>query len=246
MKRGIISRRSFNVYKNLLNYVNNKIKTQYYHNKFNSFNGDSKKIWSNVNKLLSRKNKDSSYEIKENGIIHKGISVTNIFNRYFSTVASDLVKHFPPLQNNFSFPNINRVTSSCFLYPTNVTEILFILKKMKNKGNCLYDIPANILFEIKDKILPVLEYFYNRCIFEGVYPSILKVARIVPIHKSGDKHSVDNFRPISNLSSLNKIFETLTLHRLSSFIEKNNIISKKQFGFVKDSSNTLAIFYSYQ
>ena len=242
MKRGIINRRSFIVYKNLLNYVINKLKSKYYSNKFNSLNGDSKKIWNNVNDLLARKNKDSSIEIKENGIIIGGRSVASVFNRYFTTVVSDLVKHFPTSSNSFSSDYINRVSSSCFLYPTNVTEILFVLMKMKKKGNCLYDIPPKYLLVIKDKILPFLEYFYNRCIIDGVYPSILKVARVVPIHKSGDKQSVDNFRPISNLSSLNKIFETLTFHRLSTFIKKNNLISENQFGFVKDSSTTLAIF----
>ena len=70
--------------------------------------------------------------------------------------------------------------------------------------------------------------------FKGFYPSILKTTRVVPVFI--------NYRPITNLSSLNKIFEKLIYERIINFISKYNIIKDIQFGFRKNCSTTTAIF----
>ena len=84
--------------------------------------------------------------------------------------------------------------------------------------------------------------FWFRFISLGIYPSLLKIARVAPIYKSGEHDLASNYRPISNLCTFNKIFEILIFKRFSNFIEKNCILSPKQFGFRKESSKTLAIF----
>ena len=103
------------------------------------------------------------------------------------------------------------------------------------------NLECNIL-AIKDEIIPVITYLYNSCINSGVYPSTLKVARVVPVHKSGSLTEIANYRPISNLIDINKIFEKLTFVRLDEFIKKHNIISQNQYGFRKNSNTSLVIF----
>ena len=71
----------------------------------------------------------------------------------------------------------------------------------------------------------------------------MKVARVVPIFKSCERTLVSNYRPISNLSIFNKIFEQLTHKRMLSFLKVQNVLSPLQFGFMKDNSTTLAIFH---
>jgi hypothetical protein len=70
----------------------------------------------------------------------------------------------------------------------------------------------------------------------GVYPSKLKMAKIIPIFKNGDKLDVNNYRPIYLLSNFNKIFEKLMCQRMESFIESNDILSSSQYGFYKGYS----------
>ena len=65
----------------------------------------------------------------------------------------------------------------------------------------------------------------------GVVPAQLKIAKVIPIFKAGDKSSMDNYRPISLLSSFSKILEKLVALRLMSYLSENNILSKWQFGF---------------
>ena len=64
-----------------------------------------------------------------------------------------------------------------------------------------------------------------------IYPDPLKIAAIKPIHKSGNKKDIKNYRPISILPLINKLFEKLIVSRIDSFIERNNILCDSQFGF---------------
>ena len=76
-----------------------------------------------------------------------------------------------------------------------------------------------------------LSQLYNYSVDTVTYPGLLKTARVVLGHKAGSKEEIDNYRPISNLPVLSKVFEKLTLIRLSSFVSKYNLLSECQFGF---------------
>ena len=65
-----------------------------------------------------------------------------------------------------------------------------------------------------------------------------KIAKVIPIFKSGDKSQMDNYRPISLLSSFSKIMEKIIAARLIEFLDNNNILSKWQFGFRTAQSTT--------
>jgi hypothetical protein len=79
-------------------------------------------------------------------------------------------------------------------------------------------------------------------LFEGVFPERLKYAIIVPIHKKGDKNMVFNYRPISILTSINKIVEKVMYSRLLKHLHENCILSKYQFGFRAKQGTENAIF----
>ena len=243
LKRGLISRNRFLIYKNLLLWVTKRIRNNYYNNEFQRNKGDVRKTWSDINVLLNRKKTTGVREIKgDNGNVLKGRDAANYFNNFFTNIATNLMREFSS-NNDFTFLNrINPVFNSFFLYPTNIVEIFDVLYRLPNKGNNVYDMKPKLLLHVSDIILPVLVYIYNLCIECGIYPNALKTARVVPIFKSGCKLNAANYRPISNLISINKIFEILTLNRLKSFLEKNKVFSDIQFGFRPKSSTSLAIF----
>ena len=81
-----------------------------------------------------------------------------------------------------------------------------------------------------------LYHIFTKSFECGVIPSQLKIAKVVPIFKSGDKTNPSNYRPISLLPNFSKILEKLMSNRLSSFLENNNLFSPKQFGFRKNHS----------
>jgi hypothetical protein len=91
------------------------------------------------------------------------------------------------------------------------------------------------------KILINHSFIFNTSLTHGIFPDDLKTARISPIHKSGDKNIRSNYRPISVLSIIAKLFEKLVCAQLNSFLTENNIMSSCQSGFRKNYSTASAL-----
>ena len=83
--------------------------------------------------------------------------------------------------------------------------------------------------------------FFNSCILTGVFPDELKVAKVIPLFKSGNMNDMSNYRPVSILPTLSKIFEKLIYKRFYKFFEDNAIIYNYQFGFRQSHSTIHAI-----
>ena len=103
------------------------------------------------------------------------------------------------------------------------------------------DIPPKIIKWAPHLFAPILKEIFNKCIESGYYPDAMKIVKVAPIYKKGDKNNVNNYRPISVLSQFNQLFERLLSKRFMSFFEKFNIITKKQFGFLKKHCTEHAI-----
>ena len=81
----------------------------------------------------------------------------------------------------------------------------------------------------------------NLCFEVGVFPEILKLAKVTSLHKKESKLDFLNYRPISLLSVFRKIYEKLIYIRIYSYLDKNNLIYNKQFGFRSNYSTNHAI-----
>jgi hypothetical protein len=81
-----------------------------------------------------------------------------------------------------------------------------------------------------------LKHIISNSFSTGTLPEQLKIAKVVPVFKAGDKNSMDNYRPISLVSNFWKIIEKIVCNRLTIFLDTNNIICKEQFGFRKNHS----------
>ena len=77
-------------------------------------------------------------------------------------------------------------------------------------------------------------------ITSGIFPDDLKIAKIIPLYKKGDINSITNFRPISLLPTLSKIFERVIFIQLYTYFDDNNILSEQQYGFRANHSAELA------
>ena len=83
-------------------------------------------------------------------------------------------------------------------------------------------------------LAPLLTSIFNKCISDGVYPDSLKIARVTPVFKGGNKNSTTSYRPISILTQFNRIFEKLLCDRLYEFVKPKLYV--KQFGFQPKNS----------
>jgi hypothetical protein len=89
----------------------------------------------------------------------------------------------------------------------------------------------SLLKKIIVNISEPLLYIFNRSLITGIVPDKMKIAKIVPIFKSGNVNDINNYRPISLLCSFSKILEKIVANRLTKYLNTHELISPNQFGF---------------
>ena len=101
----------------------------------------------------------------------------------------------------------NRIQINVLIAHVSNEVILDIIKSLENKSTGPSSIPLKMLSVIPDLIIIPLAFIINMSIRTGIYPDLLKVVKVVPIHKGGSTQDINNYRPISLLSIFDKIME---------------------------------------
>ena len=215
-----------------------KAKKKYQQKYFVEHKSNSKMQWQMINNLLNRNQKVKS-TIKlhndDGDIVSSNDEVSEKFNKYFSNIATNIkakisVSHpFDP-GGQTKFLN-NPVPHSIFLSPSTGTEIHDIIKTFKNKATLDTRIGALKAASNSVSFLNSMSTVINKSLEEGFFPTALKTARVIPIHKAGSKTEVSNYRPISLLSTFSKIYEKIMHGRVLNFLESNNSLHEMQYGF---------------
>lgn len=207
-------------------YVTNKLTTK-----------NTKTLWNNLNTILGRNQRTDKIEISSSkGLVCDDQKVADELNNYFSGCIADLKKQSGP-------PEPQKVeispASSMLLEPVTTAEILSIIRSLKNNSSTGHDgISTKVIKKLSHKLAPDIVILINTIFETGVYPSQFKLAMVTPLFKGGNKSSVENFRPISVLTILNKIVEKALYKRIFGFVNnKLNLIYRYQYGF-RPRSNT--------
>ena len=154
--------------------------------------------------------------------------IANSFNDYFA----DIVKKIASKTPDAPLKSIKCNNKSMFLYKTIDEEILSTMSALDNKLSSGLDNLSNILIKISSDInAPLLCDLINMSFREAVFPKILAEAKVIPLHKKGDKTDEKKCPPISLLSVCSKIFERVMYKRVYHFFEKKLLFSCKQFGY---------------
>jgi hypothetical protein len=136
-----------------------------------------------------------------------------------------------------------RNISEMKVIPRTKFERKSIIKLLKSKTSAGYDgISSRIIKHCMNAVSRPINHICNASLNEGVFPDRLKYAIVKPIHKKGDKTDVSNYRPISLLTTLSKIFEQVMYRRLSQHLNVNKVITPKRFGFQKNCNTETAIY----
>lgn len=129
-----------------------------------------------------------------------------------------------------------------FLRPINLSEIIIEIGNLKSNSAPGSDgITSKDLKLISSIIAPHLVRIFNDNLSHGEFPEVLKLSTIKPIFKAGIRDDTNNYRPISLLSTIGKLFEKLINSRLTSFINKFVKMDPNQFGFQKNSGTESAL-----
>ena len=222
-------------YSNTLPKVKNLAKKIYYFCKIEEYKDNRTKTWDVLRTLSPSK----SISPAPNSVNVDGINISDPsliaekFNTHFANVGKLLASRLTSNdENSFLTYLKSPCPSSVYLYPTSPQEILTLRNNLNlRKASGYDDISPFILITAAHIIALPLSILLNHCMSFGVFPNQLKKAKVVPVYKSGPPEELRNYRPISLLLTISKLFVRVILNTLVSFLEKNNLITATQFGF---------------
>ena len=242
----------------------NKTKKDYYRNLNEKDVSDNKTVWKTVKPFLSDKivSKEQILLVESDETISEETEIAETLNSFFSNIVKNLkIPEYKPhndsLHENVSdpiikiilkyryHPSIFTIGEVCkkkpqqllisFSQVTKADILKEILSLDTSKASQDTDIPTKILKENADIFSDFSFANYNATVVENsAFPSILKLADITPVFKKGDKDCKNNYRPVSILSNVSKIFEKMIFRQISSYME--SFLSKYQTGFRKGYS----------
>lgn len=103
-------------------------------------------------------------------------------------------------------------------------EILYL---PNNKAVGSENLKRQTLKVLVPHILDPFRYVLNRCIEEGLFPSIFNISLVIRVHKNGDDTDISNYRSIYLILHMAKVFERLITRRQTSYLTRFNILSLK-------------------
>ena len=221
-------------------------KREYYFKTFTSQKNDIKKTWKTIDETLNRRKNKSKFPsefIVNNRSIADQKEIADQFNIFFSNIGSTLSDSIEIDDSTLDFTDyLNNPTQHHFNFNTiTESETLSIINKLKNKNSSGKDEISNkLLKSIKDEIAKPLTIIINQSLKTGVFPDALKIAKVKPLYKKGDNFCLNNYRPISLLPTISKIFERVMFTQLYSYLNANNLLSEQQYGFRSQHSTELA------
>ena len=115
------------------------------------------------------------------------------------------------------------------------------IDKLENKSSFGHDGISNKLLKLlKIELSKSLTLIINQMITTGIFPDSFKISKITPLFKKGDVSMLSNYRPISLLPTISKIFERILFNQLYDYFNSNNLLAEEQYGFRTNHSTEYA------
>ncbi len=237
--------KTYKTKRNLLTTLIRQSKKDYYCNYFLENQSNLKKTWDGIRNIIDL-NKKSAVSIEKLNNYNKEISnndeIADCMNSFFVNIGKTVEEKIPNVETPFSsflsHPN-NCVIN---INPCSHVEIGKLISKIEvSKASGPFSIPSKLLKMFKEVFIIPITAIINKSLAEGIFPDILKTAVVHPIFKKNDKKICANYRPISLLSNISKIFERAMYDRIELFLNDFDLIYKNQFGFRKKHSTTHAL-----
>ena len=162
-----------------------------------------------------------------------------IFNKQFANICTTIQAPNDNVISHTSY--LNTSVHSTFKFKTiNNAITLQYLSNLTNSYGCDNDnINNTLLKSISIEISSYITLIINQSISTGSYPENLKLTKVIPIFKKNDKLKINNYRLISVLPVISKVFENVMHTQLLEYFTENNLLSSQQYGFCPNRSTEL-------
>lgn len=222
------------IIQNSISHLKRKLKKNYLTEKIAEAQGDMKKCWKILDHITNRKKAKHS---TEPDMLNQ--EKVNTFNNYFATIGIEIQRK---LNINLPTNDFDGLTGFNFKPETeeSVVKLIDRIKIDVATGND--DIGAKLIKDAKLAITPILTQIINIGYETAIFPDCMKHAIIKAIHKKNDTEDISNYRPISILPTLSKVFERAATDQLVTHLEKNKLLCNIQHAYRKFHSTKTCLF----
>ena len=222
----------YKTFKNRVNNVIKRAKSKYHKNLLDENISDPEVFWKHIKTLFPTKMKQTC---------SKSLIINDIATTNEREVSNGFCSFFHNAINNlkdfiWSKPKVLPIkTASRFHFRyVSVPEVKRLLKQTDSKKSDRPDlIPACLIKDCTHELAPSITHLVNVILEASTIVNDSKIDRILAIYKSGEKNQLNNYRPITVLPVLLKIMEKCIYNQLTVYLENNNLLSSRQFGFRK-------------
>lgn len=238
-------------YRSFCNNLLKRIKSQFEQYEFSKAKKSPKDTWNIIKKIANiEKSHPNAFSLLKTDVSPK--TSVNAVNNYFANVGRNLALNIERQMSSCTSSDksphqpslglLQPAPKSMALLSVDEKEIENIILNLKDKCALGWDgIPTSVIKSARHVLIPILKHVFNVCLSKGVFPLAFKKAVVHPIYKGGDRGSASNYRPISVLTVLSKVFEKILNKRLLLFIDKGGVLSENQYGFRSGRSTEDAV-----
>ena len=151
------------------------------------------------------------------------LDIANGFNNFFVSIGPNLKSDIDPLSY------VNNNINSIVVQEVSCSQVREVINSLNNSSPGHDELPPFVAKACIDEFITPITHMVNESLKSGVFPTELKLARVVPIFKSGDPSLLSNYRPISVLSFFSKTFEKMVYNLVFDFLSDNEVLYDYQY-----------------
>ena len=236
----------YKIIRNKVTKLNRDGRVEYYHRFFDENKRKSLSIWKGIRSIVnvnSTTRKDIKLLDEKGKNVCDSNKIAELLNKYFALVGNNIDKKIPRSLKHFKdFMTKIKVNKTFFLKactPQEIFDIIHALDLKKSLGP--NSIPMYVLKVANSFFSNKLSDIINLSFLTGTFPDLCKLAKVIPLFKNDNPLLCENYRPISLLPVYSKIFEKVIYTRMYKFLDNNNLIYDRQFGFRSKYSTSHAL-----
>ena len=219
--------------RNVCVFLLKKAKKNYFENLDLCDVNDNKKFWKTVKPVFANKIKSTNNItlVEKASLITSDKDLSEIFNEFFVNIVPNLgiksciydnvtstetnaiasiintYRDHPSIKAIKSYMSTLEKDSFNFTEMTDVKIIKYIKQLDPKKASQSEDIPTKLIKEFQNLFATVIANDFNKCLHGGTFPNKLKIAEVIPVYKKNEPSDKNNYRPISILSNISKVYE---------------------------------------
>ena len=240
---------AFRDLRNKVIYSLRNLRRDYYTRKIKENKGNLKNTWKILKHAIGKEIKNVSIDkiSKDGKIITDPIDIAECCNDHFASIGQRLAANVKNTESSSThFVEKATVNTKFDFKLINAVEVYNKLKTLdKNKATGIHNIPDKVLLLCADIVASHLADIFNYSLVSKKFLDDFKIGKVSPLFKNGDREDLNNYRPISVLLSIERVFEKIIYKQLLDFFNFNKLLSTKQWGFRNLHSAVLALLNSF-